>query len=395
MKLLSHCLPMLSAVCLTVSVSAPPAAQAQGTAPAGGTVRPAVVIDYFFERGCADCERVDREILPDLRQRYEGLYELRRWDLAVEEDYLRLLDYLERLNVEDNAHVYMVIDGRRVLSGAADMARDLTLVLDEHLSAGTSASLPASPVRPDRDLVEARFQRFTLAGIVAGGIVDGVNPCAISTLVFLISVLSMAHVRGRHLLLVGLAFCLASFLTYTAIGFGLLRVVHALYHFRDARKAVDVILVVILAGLAFLSFRDALRYGRSRDPHDVALQLPRKVREASHRLMRVGLKKRAQVGSAFLIGMAVTALETVCTGQVYVPTLALVVKSGAGVSRALAFLLIYNLMFVMPLLIVLVLTYHGLKFAKLVRWSVRNVVLSKVLLGLFFLGLASLVLWMI
>ena len=395
MKFLSHTLPVLWAVCLSAIVSAPNIVNARAGEPAGGMQLPAVAIDYFFERGCADCERVDREILPGLEARYQGLYVLRRWDLAVEENYLRLLGFLERLDAEDNAHVYMVVDGRRVLSGAGEIAGELTSALDEHLSAEAPGPPSLPSTQPGRELARARFQRFTLVGVLVGGIADGVNPCAISTLVFLISVLSMARVRGRHLLLAGAAFCVASFLTYTAIGFGLLRALHALYYFGTVRRAVDLVLIAVLAVLAFYSFRDALRFRKSHRAGDVALQLPAKVRLAIHRLLRAGLGRRAQVGAAFLIGAAVTALETVCTGQVYVPTLTLIAKSGAGVPRAVSLLLVYNLMFILPLLIALVMTYNGLKLAKLVRWSVRSVVLSKLLLGAFFLGLACLVAWLI
>ena len=63
-------------------------------------------------------------------------------------------------------------------------------------------------------------------------------------------------------------------------------------------------------------------------------------------------------------------------------------KSGSGVWQGLALLILYNFLFVLPLLVVLVLTYMGLKLFNLIEWSRRNVVTSKVLLGLFFLGLA-------
>jgi hypothetical protein len=47
-------------------------------------------------------------------------------------------------------------------------------------------------------------------------------------------------------------------------------------------------------------------------------------------------------------------------------------------------------MFILPLIIVLWLTWRGLKTAELLAWSRRNVVFSKCLLGFFFLSLATL-----
>jgi hypothetical protein len=46
----------------------------------------------------------------------------------------------------------------------------------------------------------------------------------------------------------------------------------------------------------------------------------------------------------------------------------------------------------MPLMIVFGLTWAGLRFAQLMHWSIRNVMISKILLGLLFVGMAAL-LW--
>jgi cytochrome c biogenesis protein CcdA len=94
------------------------------------------------------------------------------------------------------------------------------------------------------------------------------------------------------------------------------------------------------------------------------------------------------VATAFAVGAGVTVLESVCTGQVYVPTLALVVKSGTAVARGIAYLLLYNLMFILPLVIALWLTYRGMGLTRLLAWSRNNVVTGKVMLGIFFLALA-------
>jgi hypothetical protein len=102
------------------------------------------------------------------------------------------------------------------------------------------------------------------------------------------------------------------------------------------------------------------------------------------------LTARSLLAGSLVIGIAVTALESVCTGQVYVPTLVLVVKTRASILRGAGYLLLYNVMFLLPLVIAFVVTYHGLKTEKLLAWSKRNVVPSKILLGLLFVVLAML-----
>jgi hypothetical protein len=97
------------------------------------------------------------------------------------------------------------------------------------------------------------------------------------------------------------------------------------------------------------------------------------------------------VVGGLVIGAAVTVMESICTGQVYVPTLVLVIKSGRSAATAVAYLLLYNVMFILPLVVVFDLTFFGLRTGTLLDWSKRNVVVSKILLGVFFLVMAALV----
>ena len=353
-----------------------------------------VVIDYFFEPGCSECERVASDVLPRLEARCGGQYLLNRWDVGVETNYLRLVEYLARLGSDENAHVIMVVDGRYLLAGYPKIAADLLGTVERCLSGEGEApgrSPPPAPAATPRATLAEQMRRFTLVGVTLGGLADGINPCAISTLVFFISLLSMSRVRKRQLLAAGLAFCAASYVTYFAIGFGLLRVLHLFAGFTMLQRGVDILMIVVLLAFAALSFRDAMRYRASRNPEDVTLQLPAGIKRRIHERMRKGLRTRGMVTAGLTIGAAVTVLESVCTGQVYVPTMVYVVKSGDNVWRGLAYLAVYNLAFILPLVVVFILTYQGLKLQQLMAWSMKNVVISKVLLGFFFLLMAGLI----
>ena len=79
--------------------------------------------------------------------------------------------------------------------------------------------------------------------------------------------------------------------------------------------------------------------------------------------------------------------------EVYVPTLMVVAKSGFS-ARAWGYLLAYNGMFVLPLVVVFIAVYLGLRTEALLRWSRREVVWAKIALGALFLGMAGFILWM-
>jgi hypothetical protein len=355
------------------------------------TSAPAARIEFFFEGGCANCHRVENEILPELAKLYGGHYNLERFDIGNMTNYLRLAGYQQQLGCDRDEDVSMVVNGRVFLNGIGEIRGRLFETVDLAL-AGELAPAPATPATVAE--LKNRVRNFTLAGVLLGGLQDGINPCAIGTLVFFMSLLAQLKISGRRLWLAGGAFCCASFLAYFAIGLGLLRVLHATAGFPYLRAAIDLAIFALLLVFAGLSFRDAWRYRQSGDPNQLSLRLPRPILLMTHALMRRGLESRHLVLGGFGIGLAVTVLESVCTGQVYVPTLALVLRSGSSFPLAAGYLALYNFMFILPLLIILGLTWQGLKTETLLAWSRRNVVFSKCLLGLFFLGLAALLVWL-
>ena len=351
-----------------------------------------VPVEVFYSPGCAECQRVKDEVLPDIAQRFEGYYTLLWADVGVTSNMMRLIAYQKALGTHDrNEPVSMVVDGLRPLVGFDEirdgLAREVQAGLDRRLQPGWTPSLPtmanAAPERGARQASEAA-RAFALTAVLAGGFVDGINPCAISTLVFFMSLLAVARVRGRDMLAMGIAFCAASFVVYTALGFGLLHLLRSLAVFPSLRMGINGIMMAVLGVLAVLSFRDAWRFARSRDPKAITLQLPDTLKDRIHAVMRSRVRGGSLVGAGLAIGAAVTVLESVCTGQVYVPTLVVVIRSGQDATRAWGYLLLYNVMFMVPLVTVFVLAYLGLRTEALLRWSRENVVSSKILLGCLF-----------
>ena len=90
-------------------------------------------------------------------------------------------------------------------------------------------------------------------------------------------------------------------------------------------------------------------------------------------------------------GALVTLLDSLCTGQVYVPVLALLSREPEA-WPSFALLAVYNLAFIAPLVAAFVLAAKCADAAQMSRWSKRNVVPSKIALGLVFAILGILLL---
>jgi len=89
------------------------------------------------------------------------------------------------------------------------------------------------------------------------------------------------------------------------------------------------------------------------------------------------------------LGILVTIYELGCTGQVYLPTLMYMVKIEKAFSSYLL-LGIYNLGFIIPLLIVFIAAWKGIGSEKLTIWFQKNLAAVKLLSAAFFLLMALL-----
>jgi hypothetical protein len=353
---------------------------------------PPVLVEYFFQPGCGECALVDAHVKPALAERFAGFHELREHDIGVRENFLRLAAHQERLGISGNEPVCMVVNGRHALDGYRQISEGLLDRIDLSLAMGEEPlALPevaSSSPSGDNVLLRRRAAKFTVAAVVAAGLADGINPCVFSTLVFLFSLLAVSGVRGRKLLLVGIVYCLACFLSYLALGFGLYHWLKLLDGHLVLQAAINCGMAALLVGFAAFSFLDAWRFHQTGNPASVALQLPDRIKERIHRAMKASLRHGRLLPAVFVLGVLVTALESVCTGQVYVPTLTLLARAEGPASRWFVLLLLYNLMFILPLAVLFVLVWRGLGTPRLLAWSRRHVVPAKILLGLLFLALA-------
>ena len=232
---------------------------------------------------------------------------------------------------------------------------------------------------------------LTVPAVVLAGLVDGFNPCSFAIMISLAGILAIGGRKRKARILGGLSFCLGSFVTYMLMGFGLLHALKVLQGLRILHDLMLSALALALFALSFLSFRDALRFHRVPVFSVVTLKLPEGVKNAIRRIALSSWSGPAVVLTGFGCAFLVTLLDALCTGQVYVPVLAILAKDAAS-ARAAALLVVYNLAFVAPLVGVFVLASKTTDAFQMAKWSSRNVIPAKIALGLVF-ALLGWMLW--
>ena len=233
--------------------------------------------------------------------------------------------------------------------------------------------------------------RFTLPAVILAGVVDGFNPCSFAIMISLAGILAIGGRRRRARVLGGLAFCLGSFLTYMLMGLGLMQALRALEGLRTARDVVMTLLALVLFVLAFLSVRDAFRFRKVPVFSVVTLKLPEGVKNLIRTIAMSSWSGPAVVAAGLGCGFLVTLLDALCTGQIYVPVLALISRE-PGAWRSFWLLIIYNLAFISPLVAVFVIASKTTDAFQMAQWSSRNVFPAKIALGFMFAVLGALLL---
>ena len=228
---------------------------------------------------------------------------------------------------------------------------------------------------------------LTVGAVIGAGLLDGINPCAFSTMLFLISMLAVAGRTRKEILVIGIVYSLTVFAGYVAAGFGLFAGVRTLMVFPVLVSVMRWTLFGLLIVLAGLSVRDAVLAGQGRSS-EMTLQLPDKFKRRVHDVVRTGTRSASLVGGTILLGIGVTIFEFSCTGQVYVPVIMHLARAGSGM--AVGLLLLYNVAFIVPLLIVFGLAFAGISMKKVGSMFADRLVLVKVGLAVVFAGFAIL-----
>jgi cytochrome c biogenesis protein CcdA len=220
--------------------------------------------------------------------------------------------------------------------------------------------------------------------VALAGLLDGINPCAFATIIFFLSYLRIARRSPREILMVGAAFIAAVFAAYFAVGLGLSTLLARLEAFAWVRIWLNRLLAFVALVLAWLSFRDGLRAWRGR-MGDATLQLPEFLKSRIRGVIRTQTKSSRFVIAAFASGIIISLLELACTGQVYLPTIIYMMKQGS--LGAVAYLLLYNIAFVVPLIAIFILAWLGMTSDALIEFQKRHTVTVRFATALLFLAL--------
>ena len=214
----------------------------------------------------------------------------------------------------------------------------------------------------------AAFGGLTVPIVLAAGVADGFNPCAFALLVlFATYTLTMVNAvtsdgtptleARRRLLGAGSLYVGAVWITYFIIGLGLMSFLGWLGQDHLVARGASIIALV----MALWMLKDVFLPGVGP-----SMMAP----AGTHGRMQKAMEKGGLAGM-LLAGVLVGICTVPCSGAIYLDIVAVLQASGGGLT-GLALLALYNLAFIVPLVLLLLVVSDKRVLGRMGRWNRAN-----------------------
>jgi len=217
--------------------------------------------------------------------------------------------------------------------------------------------------------------------ILSTGFLDGINPCALAVLLFFIAFLYTIHRTKANILKMGITYILAIFLAYFLIGLGLIKA----FVFTGYPHLIAKIGAYLLIMLGIINISNFLLPN-----HSINLGIP----AFSKKYLKQWMYK-STIPAAFVMGFLVGLCTFPCSGGMYVAIVGLLAANTTYL-QGMFYLIVYNIMFVMPLVIILVATSSKRATNRISKWEQSQSKVLKLVLGVIMIALGlAIIFWFV
>jgi len=352
----------------------------------------------FYSPSCHKCAQVKSEVIPQIQEKFKNKISIEYRDTSDIENYKLLLSLREKYGPHFGDTVPVFYFNGNLLGSEEPLRENLEALINNSL--GITPGVQKEPYVID---LVSRFKGFRPAAIVSAGLIDGINPCAFTVIVFFISFLVLQGYKRRELIITGLSFIFAVFLTYILIGIGIFSFLYRLSSFWLVARIFNISIGAFCIILGILALYDFFKFRKTGSSEGLTLQLPQAVKNQIHKLIGKHYRKSKEktqrlsvfslVLSALITGFLVSILEAVCTGQVYLPTITFILKTTPLKLEAFGYLILYNLMFILPLAVIFLFAIWGVtseQFTKILR---KHLLSIKIIMAALFFILGIFLIW--
>jgi len=343
-----------------------------------------VEMHFFYGNGCPHCARA-KLFLDEIKTKYPTL-NITEYEVYGDRQNNKLfLDIAKAFDTQVSGVPTIFIDDRVIVGFSDSIASSLESEIQRCAEQGCAD--PMSKLdngsenevmqiignsSPSKDPKKQELaEQLTIPAVIGAAAVDAINPCAFAVLIILMTTILATKDRKRALW-AGLAFTVSIYISYLLMGVGLFSAIQA-----AAVSRIFYIVVAILAIIVGLfNLKDYFWYGKW-----FVMEVPMSWRPKLKSLIR-GV---TSAPGAFLIGFAVSLFLLPCTSGPYIVILGLLAHATEW-SYAMALLLLYNFIFILPMLIITGAIYFGITTTeKAEKWRQGKLKILHLIAGIIIL----------
>ncbi len=337
-----------------------------------------IKIYFFYGEGCPHCARANK-FLEIIQEKYPTKVEIIKYEIYSHPENIEIFkDFCLRHNIQPNA-VPTIFVGEKYFRGwSNDIGLDLEGYIKQILEEGKNFQKENAF---QNNFKKESFTQLTLTKIFSLALVDAVNPCALAVLtLMLISILAYNPHKKRNIILAGFSFVAAVFIMYLLYGLIIIRFFQIVQSLTFVRLLLYKILGATAVILGILNIKDFLKY----KPGSLFTEMPMFLRPKVKKVISGITSPRG----AFFIGLFVTLFLLPCTIGPYIITGGIL--SALEIVKTIPYLLFYNLIFVLPMVVIVFIVYFSMaKIEDVSDWKDRNIRFLHLIAGIiiFCLGL--------
>lgn len=333
-------------------------------------------VHYFYSTGCTHCANIKQlvEVIANNREKYPDIL-VHRHEIHDGDDYALFNIACNQFNIKTKG-VPLVIVGDTYYQGDKEIIENLKDRItkekkpEDFICQISCSQIQNITIQNNEDL------ELTWPIIITSGLIDGINPCAFAVLIFLAATLVLIGNR-KKMIIIGTVYITTVYVTYFIAGLGLLTVIQ----YAGLTKIIFSLAAVIAIIFGLINLKDFFWYGKGP-----TLKIAENKKSTISRYA-----KKATIPSAIILGFLVSLFELPCTGGVYFAIIGLLSSKMTQVA-AIPYLLIYNLAFIAPLIIILAIIYKGADPKTIDSWRFHERKWMKLSMGLLMLILGILML---
>lgn len=356
-------------------------------------------VTYFYINVCPSCQeardRIDK-LYEEARERNINL-NIRSYNIYVKGIATFLKDFYQVYEVPSKMQeVPIMFVGSAYYQGEKAIEEGLRQALGQ-VEQGAEISSAYERVRSNQRSTkqvpkDSELVTMSSLKVMAVGFINGLNPCSLSMLLFL---LSLVLVQRKKAISLGSGFILGKFFTYLILGTLLYQYLGKvdMKIYGPVVKGAFFIFILLVAGANIYDFwvSKQQRYEKIRN------QLPTKIRGWCHG----SIKKMSSSSVAFslligfILGCLISVTEFLCTGQLFIVSIIYGIQNkGMMQGKAFYYLITYTLFFMMPLIIVMIAVLKTQKLMKMTDLLRERLPLIKLLTAIALLVMGVAMLWL-